>query len=754
MATISEFINKVGFKVKNEDVKKVNDSIADIKETATKVLGAIGIGFSLSAINGLVEEFTRVKDQIRNSTSGLGDQAEIQQKILESATATRSEYSETAKMVSNLVKENSNLFGSVDEAIKFNNAATMLFKTAGKTNEEIAGLMEAINKSFAKGYVDSETLSQMLERSPEAVELLNKRLGTTSDQLEQMATDGKFTVEDLKAAFIDCADTIEANFGNVKMTVTDALTIIRNKWGLWLADTNEMLGVTNSIAKVMVKGFELVLRVLTKVRDGVMKLSEKLGGTNNLLKLIAGSAGAIFLAFNGGKILGFLKNMGGLLNGIKLKTVAIAAGFILLFLLIEDFFNFMQGNNSLLGTMLEKAGIDTEKFKGSVQDLWNQVKGIIPLIKEFAKGIGQQLLDAVKQVLPMLADIGRAVIPVIVGAVQRLTPFLTKIVQTVLPAMSKLLQKIIPVLVQIIQAVLPVFVSILSALLPLLLQIIDAVLPIIIDLINTLLPIITQIVEAVLPIILELIQAIVPPLLEIVEAILPVILELITAILPILTPLFEIISQLALAIMPLVVELLSAILPILEPILAILGPIADILGVIIDAIAKVVGWVADGLGWIVDLIFDGDPDTPAAAAVNGYADGTEYSDDTFVAGEEGPELITGQRGKKVFTAIQTGSIFTGIRNIVKGIAAVNGNFGGMMKTAVDGMYAMARVGSVSPVTAAAVSGATVSKSVVQNVEINNEFNGDRAIQQKAATAMDKSATDVTAELARGLAYAR
>ena len=73
MATISEFINKVGFKVKNEDVKKVNDSIADIKDTATKLLGAIGIGFSLASLNGLVEEFTRVKDQIRSSTSGLGD---------------------------------------------------------------------------------------------------------------------------------------------------------------------------------------------------------------------------------------------------------------------------------------------------------------------------------------------------------------------------------------------------------------------------------------------------------------------------------------------------------------------------------------------------------------------------------------------------------------------------------------------------------------------------------------------------------
>ena len=53
--TIAEFINKVGFKVNDKDVDKVNGTINNIKSTATKVLGAIGIGFSLTQINELVE---------------------------------------------------------------------------------------------------------------------------------------------------------------------------------------------------------------------------------------------------------------------------------------------------------------------------------------------------------------------------------------------------------------------------------------------------------------------------------------------------------------------------------------------------------------------------------------------------------------------------------------------------------------------------------------------------------------------------
>ena len=58
-------------------------------------------------------------------------------------------------------------------------------------------------------------MSQLLEQSPEAVALLNERLGTTSDQLEEMATDGRMTVEDLKMAFVENADEIAANFAGV-----------------------------------------------------------------------------------------------------------------------------------------------------------------------------------------------------------------------------------------------------------------------------------------------------------------------------------------------------------------------------------------------------------------------------------------------------------------------------------------------------------------------------------------------------------
>ena len=132
--------------------------------------------------------------------------------------------------------------------------------------------------------------------------LLNKRLGTTSDQLEEMASSGAMSVNDLKMAFMDSYGEIEAGFGNVQYSITDALTVIRSKWGLWLAQTNETLGVTDGIGRLMVSAFNKVIAVLDRVRNAVTWLADKLGGVDNMFRQIAIAAGTAFVAFNFGKI--------------------------------------------------------------------------------------------------------------------------------------------------------------------------------------------------------------------------------------------------------------------------------------------------------------------------------------------------------------------------------------------------------------------------------------------------------------------
>lgn len=388
---------------KNE-YREVGSTVAGLKSKLTGIIGALGIGIGIAQMNSLSEEFNGVNDSIKNATADLGVQKEIQEKILKSANDTKSSYADTAKVVTSLVQENKEMFGNIDDAIAFNDVVTKTFKNAGKSNEEIAGLMEAINKSFAKGKVDTETLNQLMERSPEAVALLEKQLGTTKDKFEEMVSKGSISLNDLKDAFMNNSEQIGADFDNLNYSMSDALLNIRNKWGYWLDDINSSTLLTQTLAKFFTRASDAIMSGLNKVRDVAVKVTDKFGGMENVFKFVAIAAGAIFLALKGGAIIAALKGMASMLNianlkmlALKLKTLGIIAVFILIGLVIEDFINFLQGNNSVIGQVLEKLGYDSEAVREKVLTAWGKIKDFLlntwNNIKEMAANAVQALKD-------------------------------------------------------------------------------------------------------------------------------------------------------------------------------------------------------------------------------------------------------------------------------------------------------------------------------------------------------------------------
>ena len=372
--TLRDISIALGFKVDESKAKEAENRISDLKGFAVKALGAIGIGFSLTAMNQLAEEFNGINDQIRNATRELGDQRDIQQQILQSAQNTRSEYGTTAKYVSMMVKENSEMFASVEDAIAYNDVLTKMWKAAGRSNDEINGLMEAVNKSFAKGKVDTETLNRLLEQSPEAVEYLNKHLGSTTDQLEQMLADGKIGLTDLRDAFIENTDDIERKFGELNYSISDGLLYIRNRWGLWLDDLNSSTLLTEILSKYMVRAFDWIMSGLDKARDGFAQLTERLGGIENVLKLLGILIAGIVVATQGNKVISVLRTVLKLVGGIDLKILGIIAIFVALALLVDDFINFMKGNDSVIGEALRAAGIDADAMREKIIAAWNGCK--------------------------------------------------------------------------------------------------------------------------------------------------------------------------------------------------------------------------------------------------------------------------------------------------------------------------------------------------------------------------------------------
>lgn len=362
--------------------EKVKSTYQQIVGTMGKIAGMLGLGFSLVQLKQISEEFNGINDRIRDATRGMGEQSAIQQQILQAANASRTSYGDTAKFVGNLVQENKELFGSVEEAANYAQLTSKLFKAAGKSNEETAALQEAINKSFAKGKVDSETISQLLENAPEAVKLLEKELGVGKERFEEMASQGQISLSALKNAIVNNADTINASFNELDMNLSDALLNIRNQWGLWVDKVNSQYGLTKKLSAFLVNFFSKLLGLLDKAVAFIDKIADKVGGMENLLKLVAMAAGSIWLALNAGKILSFFKSLSGLLSIANLKTLALVAVIMLVALAIDDLIHFMKGDESVIGDFFEEMGIDADEAR-------EKIRAGIESIGEFIQKAGE-----------------------------------------------------------------------------------------------------------------------------------------------------------------------------------------------------------------------------------------------------------------------------------------------------------------------------------------------------------------------------
>lgn len=307
-------------------------------------------------------------------------------------------------------------------------------------------------------------------------------------------------------------------------------------------------------------------------------------------------------------------------------------------------------------------------FDGFVS-AFQTVQGII---SQFVGFVTQHIVPVAEQIFSVIVT---TVIPGIMNAVQAAAPTIMSIVQTVVTfigqaatVIGEFIAGIMPVISEVIsflQAnVFPVigaiFDLIVSTVLPAIASGIQTAAEIIMSIISALLPFIQTavtniwaVVQPILQAALSFIQFMMPTIQSIVSTVIDTISGIINGLMTVLQGIIQFITGVFTGNWSQAWEgvknIFSGIFESLKSIAK--GVVNGIIGVLNTAIRglntlKIPDWVPGIGGKGINI-----PEIPQ------FAKGTERTPDTFVAGENGPELITGAANRKVFTAMQTQNIF-------------------------------------------------------------------------------------------------
>ena len=170
-----------------------------------------------------------------------------------------------------------------------------------------------------------------------------------------------------------------------------------------------------------------------------------------------------------------------------------------------------------------------------------------------------------------------------------------------------------------------------------------------------------------------------------------------------------------------------------------------LLRLVADGITQVRGVLVDAVSGITSYVMGGRPEPPENLKASNWQQPIKTGDDNQgryqKPGNEKWTVLINSFGELSGIA---GAVGTEITGAITALASSSGN---ILETIV-------RASTASPKTAAVAGNTTNVYNITQNVNISNEFNGDRAGQEKSSVAMDKATEDATSEMARALKFAR
>ena len=714
-----------GYKVDQASEQKVEGSIKALKSMASKVLGAVGITLSVagikSAIDGCVEVASSIEEMQNKFDVVFGDMRNEVDKWAQ-------EYSDAIGRNKNDIKtylaDQQNLlvgFGMTRQAgaEMAEQMTSLALDLASFGNMDETASVNAMTKAVMGESEAAKTLGAVLNDSTRAQAMATLGLKGTYDKLDQltkMQVNYQAILQQSPDAIGDCQRSLDS-YESTKKRYIAKLKEIKTIVGQFFLPTYQ------KILSIGAKGLTMIRDWLQKLTD----LTDKLGGSQRVLSVLAAAFTAMLVAMN-------LKKIGAAINGFtKLaraiglghgKALAFFAVFLLLALVIEDFISFMRGDKSLLGTMLERAGVDCEKLRQNIVGVWTKIKQAIGYIGEGIRNVVVPIFEGIRTAAVVaFEEIQKAVAKVAPGIAQFFKELSSgKVDKKKWTDIGESIGRIAVGVVAVIAAV----------------KGISAIFGVITTVIS--------VVKAVISVI-KLAFVVVKSIITVIKVVGAVISVLASAFGPVILAIAA-----AIAIGVLLWKnwdkIREAAGNLLEGIKATIGNVRD---AIVTGIQAAIDWItslpAEALKWgsdIIDGIVSGIQSAVGRVgeAVKGVADKIK-SFLGFSEPEDGP-LSDFHTYMPDMIDLMASGITSGKKKVKDALEGMTGE-----------MSVIAKANVVSKATGRGATGRTTGgRTVTQNVNINNQFNGDRVGQQKSSEAMDKAAGDATGEMARALAFAK
>ena len=333
---------------------------------------AAATGLLIKSMTKTADEYQLLNNKLRLVTKSSAELTAVQEGLYRQALASHSSYSSSVDLYSRFAKATETLGTSQNELLRITETLNKAMIISGATQQEASNGIIQLSQGMASGVLRGEEFNSIMENGSRIARMLSDYLGVDIGQLRKMASEGKITSETMIKAFSTSAQTIDAEFGKMQPTISQAMTDLRTVFGKLIADSDQAAGGTNQIA--------------TEISNLAKTIGEEREGIIELLSTMFSMAGKVVKAFG---------NIGQSIRGWS----AVKRGDL-------GFFEFSGMNADELDDWLKKYDGEASRIQQQIDRKTAELRSVIPR-GTTAKGRGQYA-DQIQQLKDEIAALEAA----------------------------------------------------------------------------------------------------------------------------------------------------------------------------------------------------------------------------------------------------------------------------------------------------------------------------------------------------------
>lgn len=208
-----------------------------------------------------------VENRLKLVTESSTELAQVQSDLFRLAQSSNASFEGTVELYARLARATSELGISQSRLLSVTETINQAIAVSGASSQEAQAALIQLSQGLAAGALRGEELNSVMEQTPRLAQAIAAGMGITIGQLREMGKEGRLTAGAVIQALESQADVISREYGQMEMTVGQAMQRLSNSVLKAIGSVDQASGFSHRLAQA--------IDAVSRAVDGMVTAAEK-----------------------------------------------------------------------------------------------------------------------------------------------------------------------------------------------------------------------------------------------------------------------------------------------------------------------------------------------------------------------------------------------------------------------------------------------------------------------------------------------